>query len=147
LRNWQFGAADWLRALHKPGRVHASRQRELWVTRRARWTFAHHGRSFFDFSISKDFPWPFASAEGKRRINFRVDLINAFNHPNFRYFNTGNTPNGLGTFPTEITTEAVGGRESADHRGRIQHVGHFQWATAVDNFGRGDAARSNSGQR
>ena len=66
-------------------------------------------QEFFDFSISKDFPWPFASAEGKRKINFRVDLINAFNHPNFRYNNTGNTPFGLGTFPTEITTELVGG--------------------------------------
>jgi hypothetical protein len=66
-------------------------------------------QEFFDFSISKDFPFPFASAEGKRRINFRVDLINAFNHPNFRYNNTGNTPFGLGTFPTEITNEAVGG--------------------------------------
>ena len=66
-------------------------------------------QEFFDFSISKDFPWPFASSEGKRKINFRVDLINAFNHPNFRYNNTGNTPFGLGTFPTEITAEAVGG--------------------------------------
>jgi carboxypeptidase family protein len=66
-------------------------------------------QEFFDFSLSKDFPWPFASSEGKRRINFRVDLINAFNHPNFRYNNTGNTPFGLGTFPTEITSEAVGG--------------------------------------
>ena len=66
-------------------------------------------QEFFDFSISKDFPFPFASAEGKRRINFRVDLINAFNHPNFRYNNTGNTPFGLGTFPTEITAEAVAG--------------------------------------
>jgi hypothetical protein len=66
-------------------------------------------QEFFDFSLSKDFPWPFASKEGKRRINFRVDLINAFNHPNFRYNNTGNTPFGLGTFPTEITAEAVGG--------------------------------------
>jgi hypothetical protein len=64
-------------------------------------------QEFFDFSLSKDFAWPFASAEGKRRINFRVDLINAFNHPNFRYNNTGNTPFGLGTFPTEITTELV----------------------------------------
>jgi len=64
-------------------------------------------QEFFDFSLSKDFPWPFASAEGKRRINFRVDLINAFNHPNFRYNNTGNTPFGLGTFPTEITSETV----------------------------------------
>lgn len=66
-------------------------------------------QEFFDFSFSKDFPWPFASNEGKRRINFRVDLINAFNHPNFRYNNTGNTPFGMGTFPTEITTELVGG--------------------------------------
>jgi outer membrane receptor protein involved in Fe transport len=66
-------------------------------------------QEYFDFSLSKDFPWPFASGEGKRRINFRVDLINAFNHPNFRFNNTGNTPFGLGTFPTEITNEAVGG--------------------------------------
>lgn len=66
-------------------------------------------QEFFDFSISKDFRWPFASGDGKRKINFRVDLINAFNHPNFRYNNTGNTPFGLGTFPTEITNEAVGG--------------------------------------
>ena len=66
-------------------------------------------QEYFDFSLSKDFPWPFADHDGKRRINFRVDLINAFNHPNFRFNNTGNTPNGLGTFPTEITTEAVAG--------------------------------------
>ena len=66
-------------------------------------------QEFFDFSLSKDFPMPFIGGEGKRRINFRVDLINAFNHPSFRYFNTGNVPNGLGTFPTEITTEAVAG--------------------------------------
>jgi hypothetical protein len=63
-------------------------------------------QEFFDFSLSKDFPWPFASNEGRRRINFRVDLINAFNHPNFRYNNTGNTPFGLGTFPVELQTEA-----------------------------------------
>ena len=66
-------------------------------------------QEFFDFSISKDFPFPFASNEGKRRVNFRVDLINAFNHPNFRYNNTGNTPFGLGTFPTEITAELANG--------------------------------------
>lgn len=66
-------------------------------------------QEFFDFSLSKDFPWPIFAKEGKRRINFRVDLINAFNHPNFRYNNTGNTPFGLGTFPTEITNEAVTG--------------------------------------
>ena len=66
-------------------------------------------QEYFDFSISKDFPWPFASADGKRKINFRMDLINAFNHPNFRFNNTGNTPFGLGTFPTELTTETVNG--------------------------------------
>ena len=81
-------------------------------------------QEFFDFSISKDFPWPFASAEGKRKINFRVDLINAFNHPNFRYNNTGNTPFGLGTFPTEITAEAVGGVNQA-----ITAAEYNAWAT------------------
>jgi hypothetical protein len=65
-------------------------------------------QEYFDFSLSKDFPWPFAGREG-RRINLRVDLINAFNHPNFRFNNRGNTPFGLGTFPTELTTETVGG--------------------------------------
>src|SRR5437016_10651127 len=60
-------------------------------------------QEFFDFALSKDFPWPIFAKEGKRRINFRVDLINAFNHPNFRYSNTGNTPAGMGTFPTEST--------------------------------------------
>jgi hypothetical protein len=63
-------------------------------------------QEFFDFSLSKDFPLPFIGGEGKRRINFRIDLINAFNHPSFRYNNTGNTPFGLGTFPTELTTES-----------------------------------------
>jgi hypothetical protein len=66
-------------------------------------------QEFFDFSISKDFALPWLGGEGKRRLNFRVDLINAFNHPNFRYNNTGNTPFGLGTFPAEITGEAFNG--------------------------------------
>src|SRR6266498_3281593 len=66
-------------------------------------------QEFFDFSLQKDFPLPFASHEGKRRINFRVDFINAFNHPNFRFNNRGNTPFGLGTFPTELTTDVVNG--------------------------------------
>ena len=64
-------------------------------------------QEFFDFALSKDFPWPVFGKEGKRRINFRVDLINAFNHPNFRYSNTGNTPSGMGTFPTEATITAA----------------------------------------
>lgn len=40
---------------------------------------------FFDVSFQKNFNLPFGlSAEGKRRFQFRVDLINAFNMPNFR---------------------------------------------------------------
>jgi hypothetical protein len=57
-------------------------------------------QEFFDISFQKDFPLPFG-AEGKRKLQFRVDLINAFNHPNFRYGNTGNTPNGFGGLPNE----------------------------------------------
>jgi hypothetical protein len=57
-------------------------------------------QQFFDFSVQKNFPFPFGS-DSKRRINFRVDLINAFNHPTFRFGNTGNTPSGFGTLPNE----------------------------------------------
>lgn len=58
-------------------------------------------QQLFDFSLQKTFPMPFIGGEGKRRINFRVDLLNAFNKPTFRYNNTGNTPFGFGTLPTE----------------------------------------------
>ncbi|PWT88273.1 MAG: hypothetical protein C5B55_13415 [Blastocatellia bacterium] len=57
-------------------------------------------QEYFDFSVQKDFNFPF-SKDSKRRINLRVDFINAFNHPNFRYFNTGNTPPGFGSVPNE----------------------------------------------
>ena len=60
-------------------------------------------QQYFDFSIQKTFPMPWIGGEGKRRINFRVDLLNAFNHPDFRFNNTGNTPFGFGTFPTEFS--------------------------------------------
>lgn len=58
-------------------------------------------QEYFDFSIQKNFALPFIGGEGKRTIQFRVDLLNAFNHPNFRLSNTGNTPPGFGTLPTE----------------------------------------------
>jgi hypothetical protein len=61
-------------------------------------------QEYFDFSLQKNFAFPFSKNE-KRKIQFRVDMINAFNHPNFRYVNTGNTPPGFGVFPTELTTE------------------------------------------
>jgi len=66
-------------------------------------------KRYFDLSIQKDFPMPWIGAEGKRKINFRVDALNLFNHPVFYWNNTGNTPFGMGTFPTEITAESVGG--------------------------------------
>ncbi|HWS87539.1 MAG TPA: carboxypeptidase-like regulatory domain-containing protein [Pyrinomonadaceae bacterium] len=59
-------------------------------------------QEFFDLSFQKNFPWPFARNE-KRRINFRVDLLNALNHPNFRLAQNGNTPPGFGGAPTEVT--------------------------------------------
>ncbi|MEP6900866.1 MAG: carboxypeptidase regulatory-like domain-containing protein [Actinomycetota bacterium] len=64
-------------------------------------------REFFDFSLQKDFALNFLGGEGRRKLQFRVDLLNAFNHPIFQINNLGNTPFGLGTFPTEITTESL----------------------------------------
>ena len=45
-------------------------------------------QEYFDISFQKNFPFPFGSDE-KRRINFRVDLINALNHPVFRLGSSG----------------------------------------------------------
>jgi hypothetical protein len=59
-------------------------------------------QQYFDASIQKSFDLPFIGDEGRRRINFRVDLINAFNHATLRYNNTGNTPFGFGTLPSEV---------------------------------------------
>jgi hypothetical protein len=58
-------------------------------------------QQLFDLSIQKTWGLPWIGGEGKRKINFRVDLLNALNHPTFRYNNTGNTPFGFGTLPTE----------------------------------------------
>ncbi len=67
-------------------------------------------REFFDFSLQKDFSLDrLIGGEGKRKLQFRIDLLNAFNHPVFQLNNLGNTPFGLGTFPTEITSENFGG--------------------------------------
>ncbi|NOT46410.1 MAG: TonB-dependent receptor [Acidobacteria bacterium] len=60
-------------------------------------------QQLFDLSVQKTFNMPFIGGEGKRRINFRVDLLNVLNKPTFRYNNTGNTPFGYGTFPTEFS--------------------------------------------
>lgn len=57
-------------------------------------------QEFLDLSIQKNFKLPLG-AEGKRRLQFRVDFINVLNHPNFRWANTGNTPAGFGSVPNE----------------------------------------------
>jgi outer membrane receptor protein involved in Fe transport len=64
-------------------------------------------QEYFDFAIMKGFDLPFIGHEGKRTIQFRVDLLNAFNHPNFRFNNIGNTPFGFGTVPTETDVTAA----------------------------------------
>ena len=64
-------------------------------------------QQYFDVSIQKSFNLPFIGDEGRRKINFRVDLINAFNHPTFRHNNTGNTPFGFGNLPSDaLLTQA-----------------------------------------
>lgn len=51
---------------------------------------------FFDVSFQKNFNLPFGlSNDGKRKVQLRVDLINAFNLPNFRI---GSTSSGSGAF-------------------------------------------------
>jgi hypothetical protein len=60
-------------------------------------------QEYFDLSFQKNFKPKFFGGEGKRYLQFRMDLLNAFNHPNFRFVNTGNTPPGFGTLPNETT--------------------------------------------
>jgi hypothetical protein len=60
-------------------------------------------QEYFDLSFQKNFSLPFLGGEGRRYLQLRVDLLNAFNHPNFRFVNTGNTPPGFGTLPNETT--------------------------------------------
>jgi len=64
-------------------------------------------QQYFDATIQKTFTLPFIGGEGRRKLNFRVDLINAFNHPTFRYNNTGNTPFGFGGLPNEALLTAA----------------------------------------
>ncbi|MEQ1644167.1 MAG: hypothetical protein ABL959_12040, partial [Pyrinomonadaceae bacterium] len=65
-------------------------------------------RKYFDLSIQKDFPMPWIGAEGKRKINIRVDALNLLNTPNFYWNSRGNTPFGFGTFPVEFNgTECI----------------------------------------
>jgi hypothetical protein len=57
-------------------------------------------QQYFDFSLQKSFNLPYIGNEGRRRINFRIDLLNAFNHPIFRLQPAG-ANNTFGGVPTE----------------------------------------------
>ena len=61
-------------------------------------------QKYFDFSMQKSFPLPFISAEGRRRIQLRVDLLNAFNRSNFRFSNTNS--GGASGFTTGVPNES-----------------------------------------
>ena len=61
-------------------------------------------QQYFDFSLQKTFNLPFIGNEGKRRINFRMDLLNAFNHPVFRLSPAGANQT-FGGVPTETDAE------------------------------------------
>lgn len=57
-------------------------------------------QQYFDFTLQKNFA---IGKDSKRRLNFRVDLLNAFNHPNFRLTPTGSSAgSSFGGVPTEI---------------------------------------------
>lgn len=58
-------------------------------------------QQYFDFSIQKTFDLPFLGKDGKRRLNFRVDLLNAFNHPVLRMPGAGSNLNSYGGLPNE----------------------------------------------
>ncbi len=60
-------------------------------------------QKYFDFSMQKNFNMPFIGNEGKRRIQFRVDLLNAFNRSNFRFANTNS--GGAAGFTTGLPNE------------------------------------------
>ena len=97
-------------------------------------------RKYFDLSIQKDFPMPWISDEGRRRINFRIDAINVFNMPNFYFNSRGNTPFGFGTFPVEFNgAECIANvslpnttscNTAAQQRSSVITAGEYdQWAT------------------
>lgn len=67
-------------------------------------------QKYFDVSFQKNFKMPFGwDSEGKRRVQLRVDLINAFNIPNFRISSPtgGSGPDMFGGAPVETAITAA----------------------------------------
>ena len=60
-------------------------------------------QQYFDMTIQKNFN---IGKDSKRRLNFRMDLLNAFNHPNFRLSPAG-AGNTFGGVPTEVDLTAT----------------------------------------
>jgi hypothetical protein len=61
-------------------------------------------QKYFDVSFQKNFPFPIGKSEN-RRIQLRVDLLNAFNHPNFAVSSGNLGATDFMGLPTEFTTE------------------------------------------
>ncbi len=92
-------------------------------------------QQYFDLSIQKTWTLGFLGGEGKRRLNFRVDMLNAFNHPAFRFNNTGNTPFGYGTLPVETPVTLAEYNAWAAFNGRPNATGATDPAlVAVQNL-------------
>ncbi len=70
-------------------------------------------QKFFDASIQKNFPFPGKwGADGTRRIQFRVDALNVFNHPNWQVSSGNAGPDWMaapneGTITLNTTTKVV----------------------------------------
>jgi hypothetical protein len=67
-------------------------------------------QQFFDASVQKNLPLPFGwSGDGKRRLQFRVDALNALNHPNFQVSSGNAGPDFMGAPNEGILTVAPNG--------------------------------------
>jgi len=85
-------------------------------------------QQFFDVSVQKNFPLPFGwSGDGKRRVQFRVDVLNVLNHPNFQISSGNAGPDFMGA-PNEgtITVDKNGNFVSVAN---LTNAEYDAWAT------------------
>ena len=113
-----------LPALSESLGVHAPGAGPAWATRRERSiACADRGQQFFDMSVQKNFN---LGESGKRRLQFRVDALNVFNHPTFAvYPNNAGGADFMGAPSTATLTTAAyntwataNGQPHAKHHGR-----------------------------
>jgi hypothetical protein len=88
-------------------------------------------QQFFDASVQKDFALPFGwSRDGKRRLQFRVDALNALNHPNFQVGsgNASGGPDFMG-LPTEANSLQVNPNGTFASVTNLSNTEYDAWAT------------------